>query len=159
MDQVISVDPLTKLSNRKNMIFRYEEWASDPNNSTLYLMIIDANKFKSINDTYGHIEGDAALVRIADAMRMACANSKKKSNCVRYGGDEFVILIWTSKVEEVNAIKDGVRSHLKDLNDEANVPYDLTVSVGIAKAEKNQDIKDVLEIADKELYEEKAKVK
>ena len=156
MDQVISVDPLTKLSNRKHLIYKYEQWIEDIGNSPMYLMMIDANKFKSINDTFGHIEGDAALVRIADAMRMACTVSKKKSSCIRYGGDEFVIMIWTSNEDEVKKIADGVRSYLKELNSDAGAPYELTVSIGITRADKEIPIKEILENADKELYKEKS---
>lgn len=158
MDQVIAVDPLTKLGNRKHFLYRYEQWLENENSDSMYLMMIDANKFKSINDTYGHIEGDAALVRISEAMRMACAQSRKKSSCIRFGGDEFLIMIWTSDENEVHRIGENVISSLKVLNDEANAPYDLTVCIGVSKADKTRDIKDIIEEADMKLYEEKRKV-
>ena len=158
MDQVIAVDPLTKLGNRKHFLYRYEQWLENDNSDSMYLMMIDANKFKSINDTYGHIEGDAALVRISEAMRMACAQSRKKSSCIRFGGDEFLIMVWTSDVSEVHKIGENVVVLLKDLNDEANAPYELTVCIGVSKADKTRDIKDIIEEADKKLYEEKRKV-
>lgn len=158
MDQVIAVDPLTKLGNRKHFLHRYEQWLENENSDSMYLMMIDANKFKSINDTYGHIEGDAALVRISESMRMACAQSRKKSSCIRFGGDEFLIMVWTSDVSEVQKIGENVKGILKELNDEANVPYDLTVCIGISKADKTRDIKDIIEEADKRLYEEKRRV-
>ena len=125
---------------------------------SMYLMLIDANKFKSINDTYGHIEGDAALVRISEAMRMACAQSRKKSSCIRFGGDEFLIMVWTSDENEVHRIGENVSSSLKVLNDEANAPYELTACIGVSKADKTRDIKDIIEEADMKLYEEKRKV-
>ena len=158
MDQVIAVDPLTKLGNRKHFLHRYEQWLENENSDSMYLMMIDANKFKSINDTYGHIEGDAALVRISESMRMACAQSRKKSSCIRFGGDEFLIMVWTSDVSEVHKIGENVKGILKELNDEANVPYELTVCIGVSKADKTRDIKDIIEEADKKLYEEKRKV-
>jgi predicted signal transduction protein with EAL and GGDEF domain len=69
LDQMISIDPLTKLNNRKQLLHHYQQWARGSGDDTpLYLLMIDANKFKQINDTYGHIQGDAALVRIADAL-------------------------------------------------------------------------------------------
>ena len=158
MDQVIAVDPLTKLGNRKHFLHRYEQWLENENSDSMYLMMIDANKFKSINDTYGHIEGDAALVRISESMRMACAQSRKKSSCIRFGGDEFLIMVWTSDVSEVQKIGENVKGILKELNDEANAPYELTVCIGVSKADKTRDIKDIIEEADKKLYEEKRKV-
>ena len=158
MDQVIAVDPLTKLGNRKHFLYRYEQWLENENSDSMFLMMLDANKFKSINDIYGHLEGDAALIRISEAMRMACAQSRKKSSCIRFGGDEFLIMIWTSDENEVRKIGENVCDILKKLNDEANVPYDLTVCIGISKADKTRDVNDVIEEADKKLYEEKRKI-
>ena len=149
---------LTKLGNRKHFLYRYEQWLENDNSDSMYLMMLDANKFKAINDIYGHIEGDAALIRISESMRIACSQSKKKSSCIRFGGDEFLIMVWTSDENEVRKIGENVSGILKKLNDEANVPYDLTVCIGISKADKNRDVKDVIEEADKKLYEEKRKV-
>lgn len=158
MDKVIAVDPLTKLGNRKHFLYKYEQWLENDNSDSMYLMMLDANKFKTINDVYGHIEGDAALIRISESMSIACSQSKKKSSCIRFGGDEFLIMVWTSDENEVRKIGENVSDILKRLNDEANVPYDLTVCIGISKADKNRDVKDVIEEADKKLYEEKRKV-
>ena len=67
-------------------------------------------------------------------------------------------MVWTSDVSEVHKIGENVVVLLKDLNDEANVPYELTVCIGVSKADKTRDIKDIIEEADKKLYEEKRKV-
>jgi PleD family two-component response regulator len=67
-------------------------------------------------------------------------------------------MIWTSDENEVRKIGENVCDFLKKLNDEANVPYDLTVCIGISKADKTRDVKDVIEEADKKLYEEKRKI-
>ena len=69
-----------------------------------------------------------------------------------------IAMVWTSDENEVRKIGENVSGILKKLNDEANVPYDLTVCIGISKADKNRDVKDVIEEADKKLYEEKRKV-
>ena len=52
--------------------------------------MIDLNKFKQINDQYGHVEGDMALRRTADALKMACGDNTLKTFIARYGGDEFM---------------------------------------------------------------------
>ena len=67
-------------------------------------------------------------------------------------------MVWTSDVSEVHKIGENVVVLLKDLNDEANAPYELTVCIGVSKADKTRDIKDIIEEADKKLYEEKRKV-
>jgi hypothetical protein len=61
LDDMIPIDPLTKLNNRKQLSFYYEQWQHREESTPLYLLLIDANKFKAINDTYGHIQGDKTL--------------------------------------------------------------------------------------------------
>ena len=156
VDELIAVDPLTKLSNRKMLSFFFNQWKHNENEPLdLYLMILDANKFKSINDTYGHIEGDAALMRIADAMNLGCMTHKKRTNLIRYGGDEFLMLIWTKDEESVRKLGENIQMHLTRLNKEANAPYDLTVSIGISKADRKRSLKEIIDEADDKLYEVK----
>ncbi len=158
LDHMISVDPLTRLSNRKQLDYSYEQWNSMDEENDLYLLIIDANRFKGINDTYGHIEGDAALLRIADALRISCMNIKKKNDICRYGGDEFVILAWSFDEEGVEQLKESINSNLKILNHEAASPYELTVSIGAARAVRGQKLSELIELADEKLYIEKKKL-
>ena len=160
IDAMISMDPLTKLTNRKTLSFFHEQWLQNENDPTdLYLMILDANKFKSINDTYGHLEGDAALIRIAEALRIGCTAYKKRTNIVRFGGDEFVVLVWTNDGGVIDMLKDSINAQLARLNAEAKAPYELTLSMGVAKGTKEMPLKDLIEHADEELYKEKEKLK
>ena len=154
-DMMISIDPLTRLNNRKQLVFHYEHWMQHPDEENVYLLMIDANKFKSINDTYGHIEGDAALVRIADAMRNGCRELHLKNNIARYGGDEFVILLWTGDEEKVKRLITAIERNLSALNAEAKSPYELTVSIGYTKASKQLGLTDIIAVADEQLYEAK----
>ena len=156
LDQMISIDPLTRLNNRKQLGYLYEAWQEDlQEESYLYLMIIDANKFKGINDTYGHIEGDAALVRIADALVLSCKNFHGRTNIARYGGDEFVILADVESPELVDALQVKIKKTLGELNRAAKSPYELTVSIGMARAEKGIALKEIIENADEEMYQQK----
>ena len=160
VDTMISVDPLTKLSNRKMLSFFFNHWLTNESEpADLYLMILDANKFKSINDTYGHLEGDAALIRIAEALTIGCRAHKKRTNIIRYGGDEFMILVWANDISAINLLKTSIATELERLNREAAVPYDLTLSVGVAKATSSISLKDLVAKADEELYKEKEKLK
>ncbi len=157
-EQVISVDPLTKLNNRKQLTYRFESWMHTHDNQDLYLMMVDANRFKHINDTYGHLEGDTALVRIADALRLGCRDYAGKSSISRYGGDEFVVLAWADRKngeQEIKHLMESIHGHLKRLNSDANSPYDLTVCIGMAKVTEQSVLKDVIEEADAQLYDQK----
>ena len=162
VEQMISIDPLTKLNNRKQLIFHYEQRVKDNDDHIpVYLLMIDANRFKSINDTYGHVEGDAALIRVADAMKLGCGKLKRRANIARYGGDEFVILAKAENDRIIDELIADIRAHLKKLNDDAKAPYELTISIGVAHTDGYAEptFKELAEEADKRLYEEKAKLK
>ncbi len=158
-EQVISVDPLTKLNNRKQLVYRFEGWVQvHDDTQNLYLLMVDANRFKSINDTYGHLEGDAALIRIADALRLGCREYGRKSSIARYGGDEFVVLVWAESKngeQEIRRLIEGIHEHLERLNKESNSQYELSVCIGMAKVTGSAMLKDVIEKADAQLYDQK----
>ena len=161
--QLISVDPLTGLNNRKQLINAYDHLIKNNGSDDvpIYLLMIDANKFKQINDTYGHIEGDAALVRIADSLRKGCVPLKRRANIARYGGDEFVIVAKAESDDVINDLVTRIREELKNLNDMAKSPYEVTVSIGIAKTGDREvlPLEELAARADEKLYEEKAKLK
>ena len=160
LEQMISIDPLTKLNNRKQLLFHYNQRVRDnEDHIPVYLLMVDANKFKYINDTFGHVEGDAALVRIADALRAGCGKLKRRANIARYGGDEFVILAKAENDRIIDDLIANIRSHLTQLNEEAKAPYDLTISVGVAHTDGIEEppFHLLADQADKKLYEEKAK--
>ena len=156
-EQMISVDPLTHLHNRKMLEYYYEQWRDNKESgASLYLLMVDANRFKSINDNYGHIEGDKALIRIADGMRLALRGHNRRFNIARYGGDEFAILVWCDSESDIKMLKDRINDSITELNEEASAPYELSVSIGYEKAEHDMSLKDLIGSADKYLYDAKA---
>lgn len=92
-------DSLTGMPNRRYFFERLEieVQRSKRNNNSFVIMFIDIDKFKIINDTYGHNIGDAALVAVADRMRAA---SRQGDFMSRYGGDEFAVLMDASSIED-----------------------------------------------------------
>ena len=157
LDDMISVDPLTRLNNRKHLNFYYDQWQKRNETIPLYLFMVDANKFKAINDTYGHAQGDEALERIADALRNACSGMHFRTNIARYGGDEFTLLVRSDDPQEIEDLHDRINQCLSQLNQEAGSPYDLSVSIGVAQATKDKTMKQLVQEADAMLYEEKRK--
>ncbi len=154
-DNKISTDPLTKLNNR-NQLNKYmlSEMRNPEIKEHLYLMIFDIDKFKSINDKYGHVEGDKALVKMTDILKKAARNSEIRNFIARFGGDEFIIV--TEAWDEVQRIIKKIR----ELEDEANAtkeyPYELSISMGYAKYEINMTgIQQWIDTADEMLYKEK----
>ena len=154
-DEMISLDPLTKLNNRKQLIYYYEQWQQQENAGPLCLMMIDANKFKSINDTYGHVQGDAALVRIANALLISCEHSGVKTNIARFGGDEFTVLVHSADERLLEGLAKSISDNTVLLNKEAGVPYELSVSIGFSAADSHTDFNTLVATADERLYEQK----
>lgn len=158
VEEMISIDPLTRLNNRNQLAIHFPQWLQEGRDGTpLYLLFIDANRFKQINDTYGHTQGDAALVRIADALRLSCRELSRRPNIARFGGDEFVILASATDPLEIDYLCQMIESNLARLNREAGVPYPLTVSIGVTEARPGDSLKGLIVQADEHLYQEKAK--
>lgn len=149
MDEMVSIDPLTRLNNRKQFAFHYEHMQKSGDTDSMYLFLIDANKFKSINDTYGHIQGDQALIRISEALRSACRRLQKRANIARFGGDEFVIL---ASVDNPEDLEKKIHKSLEDMNRRNPVPYELTVSIGVTPVLPDMDMADAIAKADAQMY-------
>ncbi|SEL49944.1 diguanylate cyclase (GGDEF) domain-containing protein [Butyrivibrio sp. ob235] len=134
LEDLISMDSLTQVNNRHQMQrYLLKKMKTPTPGLSLYLMIIDVDHFREINDNYGHIEGDKALVRVSTAMKEACQAHRNRFFVSRYGGDEFIIIAETEYKGEVNWLSDKIRSSVKILNEKAAAPYDLSVCVGIAE--------------------------
>ena len=154
----ITRDPLTQLSNRRDLMTYLDEVFSDKarlQRKPMYVLYADIDYFKSINDTYGHLEGDHALCHVADAMRVVCR--RHDAFPARIGGDEFVVVFAATNdataSEFRQSLKDAVRLSAEGL------PYQLVISAGMTRCteEDRDDIPAMLERADAELYQEKQK--
>ncbi len=83
-------DPLTQLFNRRFIDTMFQEWIKDKKHNKTVLVIIDLDEFKSVNDRFGHVEGDRVLRAFADGMRAVLRHTDLQ---VRWGGDEFVLVM------------------------------------------------------------------
>ena len=154
----IRVDNLTKLYNRygmdaelKEQLRQYEREHED----SFYVISCDLDNFKNINDTWGHLEGDRALVLIARTLSKVA--EKFRSNVFRIGGDEFVII--TDKSEK--GLADAVIASLKEELDNIKFrdDFDIKMSIGVSLYDGVTPISELLESADKRMYEAKRKSK
>ena len=154
-EQLISTDPLTGLNNRNRFetymlsLFSGADQADD-----VYLLMMDADGFKQINDHYGHVEGDHALQVVATALKDVC--SPAGGFIARYGGDEFVVLQKAAAEQDVIDLCSAIDDELAH----AEVPYALRMSIGYARVGDSVDTwQDLLRAADAELYRVKAEKK
>lgn len=154
MEQMVSVDALTGLNNRNRMmqhltdkISRYSE------DSHLYILMMDIDYFKKINDIYGHLEGDNALCLVADVLNRCAINPD--FFFARYGGDEFIAVceIKNGRINDVcNNISYGIKQISEDLQ------YNLSLSIGWTEYNKKiKNASELIKLADSKLYEAKKK--
>jgi diguanylate cyclase (GGDEF)-like protein len=118
--------------------------------------MIDLNFFKDINDKYGHAEGDVALIRVARALKMTCANfSNNKIIISRFGGDEFSVFLLSESNSLVNEYIERLDENIKYLKQADNAEYDIHLACGYYKYNKNMTIRNFMDLADSNLYENK----
>ena len=156
MQTMISVDDLTHLNNR-GQINRYLEQIHFNKDIRVIIMMIDINKFKNINDTYGHAEGDRALVIVSEALRQTCEQIKASVFLGRYGGDEFTIVIKNPEEDILpEHLVEAIHEILSQKRAENQLPYELNVSIGYdVIRDSNDDANECLKRADKNLYLDK----
>lgn len=151
----ISTDALTGLNNRRRAdAFLEESLTHVSPESPLFLFIIDMNDFKTINDTYGHLEGDYALQLTADALRAVSA--QVDAFAARWGGDEFVVICTEMAGGEPERIVALIKNTLTNMVATADVKYNLTCSIGYAVCESPAEgCPHLISRADRMLYEVK----
>ena len=156
MQALISVDSLTRLNNR-GQINRYMEQLRYRENMQLYVMMIDIDRFKEINDTCGHAEGDRALILVAEALRQVCGRVNCPIFLGRYGGDEFTVFIQNPEDGDLpEQVAEIIRSAIAEKQQENHLLYNLQVSIGFdALQGRNDTVEACLVRADEKLYEDK----
>ena len=129
-------------------------------NKSMFLMLMDVDDFKIINDKYGHLEGDKALIQIADILNMAINNTNKNYSLARYGGDEFVIVGNVQNKNEVAQLIAKIEEEEKKYNKETNNKYNIKLSIGCALQNDNHtSVEDLIKEADNLMYAKKRKKK
>ena len=151
-------DKLTGLANRHyfDQKLKDEVEYADLSGKPLNVLIFDLDNFKSFNDNYGHVWGDKLLSLFSDIIRQSI---RRTDIPVRFGGEEFLILIRDLDTEAAKGVGDRVRRELENqrifVGNEAN-RRKVTVSCGVAQYPKHsKNIKEVIENADKALYHAK----
>ena len=156
----ISQEPLTQLANRKQFMRTLQQLMRDPDSiGRLRLFMIDVNRFKSINDTFGHIEGDQALIMVADAIRNAAKTLNRRALLARFGGDEFAIAACFDQARDVDAFIKTLHDEIEVCNANIKKDYRLSLSVGVAQLQgSHESMRSFINEADEALYREKSSV-
>lgn len=142
-----SADPLTGILNRRGFSERLENLLTS--GSRISLLMIDADKFKTINDTYGHPAGDAWLVAF---VRTALAMLPREAVLARLGGEEFAIILVGDSQTQAAGFAEQLRREIESLQvSHTGNKFGTTVSIGIAQSRSPVDIS-LLQRADLALY-------
>lgn len=152
----VGMDALTRLLNRRFLptIFKREISHASRNGTSLSVMVIDVDKFKQFNDTYGHHVGDEILRKVSQVFYN---NVRSNDYVFRYGGDEFLILLTEASEQETRLIAERIRSIVNRLTIKAPdgqfiVP---SLSIGVAMFSGHPDYERVIQAADEALYRAK----
>ncbi len=153
LDLQISTDYLTGLNNRNQLMRYLDMLVSGPaRDKEMYLFMLDVDSFKKINDTYGHAEGDNALVKTAEILK-SCARTYG-GFVARLGGDEFTYVAEFENEESVEEIKAFFEKATAEAS--KSLEYTLGLSVGCGKYTPGLKISELFQRADTDMYAVKA---
>ncbi|HWT67993.1 MAG TPA: PleD family two-component system response regulator [Pseudomonas sp.] len=157
LQRLMNSDGLTGLSNRRHFDEYMElEWRrSQREQSQLSLLMIDVDYFKTYNDTFGHLEGDEALRKVAAAIREASARPSDLP--ARYGGEEFALVLPNTSQGGARLVAEKLRMTVEALKIPHSSPTEgssLTISIGLATVtpKAGSNCRELISAADKGLY-------
>lgn len=148
-----TIDPLTNVYNRRymyNYLTEQVEYAKS-NNKPLSIVIFDIDKFKDLNDTYGHLLGDDVLKAVCNILKSACRDTEIIS---RYGGEEFLLILPGSDATMAKSRAEEIRKCIEESHLSPDLPKDnpVTISGGVATMEADSTEESLVALADQNLY-------
>lgn len=147
-------DQLTGLYNRFKLqeLFEYEKNQSSRYGMQFSILLIDIDHFKQINDKLGHAAGDAVLKRVG---KVLSDFTRKSDVAARWGGDEFVVFATETNLHQARELAEVIRRNIENADWANELDRNVTVSIGVASIADQQDLSNMMHIADKALYEAK----
>ncbi|WP_457592335.1 GGDEF domain-containing protein [Hydrogenimonas sp.] len=150
-----NIDPLTKLYNRKALEIDAKELLkhSDERNLNIAALMIDADDFKKVNDTFGHLAGDKVLILLAKLFKLSI---REYDRAYRYGGEEFLIIFNRAGKEEAQKVAERVMNAVRN----NKLIYKgktirITLSMGLTSHQKGDTLESLIERADAAVYQAK----
>lgn len=146
-----AVDPVSGLFNRRYFHVRIEEelQRARRHNTPVALLMIDIDDFKAINDTFGHLVGDAVINQIGEILR---GSVRVFDVCTRFGGEEFAIVMPGSGPGDAARVAERIRQRIEGYRSTEVGTLQTTASVGIAISSHDMTVRDLISDADQALY-------
>jgi len=150
MHWIASTDSLTGVRSKRYLIDNGQAYIQSDEHQPVWAAIIDIDHFKNINDTLGHITGDHVLAEMGNKLNLMFPDDM----VVRFGGEEFCILVAKASVESMLEKAEKLRSEIETLQPAG---VDISISIGLASTEDhpNEDLTRFISLADKALYHAK----
>lgn len=151
-------DDLTELYNRRGFMFHAEQqlklFRSRQTDRGLWLMLLDMDGLKKINDAFGHAEGSSAIIELGKILKKTLRDSDVVS---RFGGDEFVVLIINTLDEVERKVTERLQKNIEDYNANSGKSYELSASFGLVQIDFSgkTTIDDTIKAADEAMYQHK----
>ena len=148
-------DGLTGLLNHANIKTHLESEVAraQRQNEALSFAILDIDKFKQVNDTYGHPVGDRVIKSVA---RMLKKRLRKSDIIGRYGGEEFAIILTETDITTASKVIDDIRDNFSQIVQQYNeIQFNCTLSAGVAQLTTGDTLNNLIKLADEALYEAK----
>lgn len=154
LEQHSRIDTLTGLMNRRGLLEAADRLFAQmhQHKGRLVVMFADLDKFKLINDTYGHAAGDDVLKRFA---RIMTDTLRREDVAARMGGDEFVIMLADTDVEQAEAVAQRIQRLVADCSREHRLEFSVTIGLGEAPVH-GDSLSALLARVDRALYHAKA---
>ncbi len=160
IEKLARIDSLTGCYNRGYGLELLDRQIklSQRNKSHLLLAFLDIDKFKSINDTFGHNEGDKVLKEVVELFK---SSLREVDIICRMGGDEFLLAFPDSSLQEVPLIRERLEESFSQLNHQIKKNYQIQFSIGFSEylPDKPKTVDELITLADQEMYKEKKKYK
>ena len=149
-------DPLTSLYNRRYFEEEVINRIAADSDQQFSILMIDADHFKNVNDTYGHKIGDKVLMALASTTEKAL---RENDIVARYGGEEFVVYLAQSHETEALSVANRLRESIASVEvlSDAEDVIKFTVSIGVASSKETRDLGQLIKMSDDALYVAKEK--
>jgi diguanylate cyclase (GGDEF)-like protein len=158
--QLAIADELTGLMNRRGfmMLAEHQRSLADRKGSSFGLVFLDVDRFKTINDTHGHEEGDRALKELAGLLQRTF---RRSDVIARLGGDEFIVLMIDINQDGVKLVLDRLQANVAAFNQDDRFSWRLSISLGVAlyDAARPMALDDLMALADRAMYQAKERSK